>query len=121
LEGRIERCPSDTNLATWLLPSAKGWKRSIQQSTTKLQGNPIVASSSPNGSLDSLNSVAKIYPSASDAAKELDISESIVSQGCNVNGVYLYLLADLPLKLPREPPSIFCHVKSIPISIFTIE
>ena len=118
-EGRIKRCPLNTNLATWLLPSAKGRRKSIQQSTTKLQDDPIVASSSPNGSLETLDSVLKIYRSISYAANELDVAESMINRACEINGVYFYPLADLPFKLPIETLRATHHVKSIPISIFT--
>ena len=119
LEGRISRCPTESDLATWLLPSAKGRRKTIQQSTTEPQGDPVVASTSPNASLDSLDSVVKIYRSMSHAAQELDISESLVSEGREVNGVYFYSLAGLPLKSPKEPLRTVHRVKSIPISIFT--
>jgi hypothetical protein len=113
LEGRIERCPSDTSLGTWLLPSTKGRKKTIQQPTTKLGGNTIVATLT-SGSLDS---VVKIYRSVPDAAEELGIAESTVSKGCKVNGVYLHSLADLPLKSHRELVS-SQNLKHFSISIF---
>ena len=34
LEGRIQQCPLNLDLATWLLPSAKGRRKTIQQSTS---------------------------------------------------------------------------------------
>jgi hypothetical protein len=55
----------------------------------------------------------------SHAAQELDIAESLVSEGREVNGLYFYSLAGLPLKSPKEPLRTVHRLKSIPISIFT--
>lgn len=129
LEDRIERCPFDTtDLATWLRPTTKGRRKAIiQQSTiptTTLLDDPIVVSSSPYSSLDSLDSVIRIYRNVEYAAKELDIAKSMIVESCNSNavildGMYYQSLSSLPFTTQREPPTISHNTTSIPISIFT--
>ena len=72
LEDRINRCPPDKNISTWLLPSKKGRRKVIHQ-PTKLEGDPILLSDDENASFDSL---AKIYPNAQLAARDLGMTES---------------------------------------------
>jgi hypothetical protein len=129
LEDRIERCPFETtDLETWLQPTAKGRRKAfIQQSTTPtttLSDDPIVVSSSPFSSLDSLDSVIKIYRNVEYAAKELDIAKSMIVESCNcdtvlLDGMYYQSLSNLPFTTPREPTTISHDTKTIPISIFT--
>ena len=128
LEDRIERCPFDTtDLATWLRPTTKGRRKAISQQstipTTTLSDDPIVVSSSPYSSLDSLDSVIRIYRNVEYAAKELDKAKSMIVESCNTNtgldGMYYKSLSNLPFTTPREPPTISHDTKTIPISIFT--
>jgi len=117
LEDRIERCPFDTtDLATWLRPTTKGRRKAIiQQSTiptTTLSDDPSVVSSSPYSSLDSLDSVIRIYRNVEYAAKELDVAKSMIVESCNTNtglldGMYYKSLSNLPFTTPREPPYYF--------------
>eukprot|EP00571_Detonula_confervacea_P007920 CAMPEP_0172332500 /NCGR_PEP_ID=MMETSP1058-20130122/62469_1 /TAXON_ID=83371 /ORGANISM="Detonula confervacea, Strain CCMP 353" /LENGTH=1128 /DNA_ID=CAMNT_0013049791 /DNA_START=143 /DNA_END=3526 /DNA_ORIENTATION=+ len=119
LEDRIERCPEDVDIATWLLPSKKGRRKSFQQSKTELSGDPIIVASDA-----SFGSLTKIFPSITCAAHELDISESAIREACrnvvSIDGNYLYSLTDSPLALPKDPQKAKMphHTKTIPISIF---
>ena len=131
LEDRIERCPFDTtDLATWLQLTAKGQRKSIiQQSTTPattLSDDPIVVSSSPHSSLDSLDSVIRIYRNVEHAAKELDKAKSMIVESCSTNtvlldGMYYQSLSSLPFTTLRDPTTISHDTKTIPISIFTTD
>jgi len=121
LEDRIERCPADEDIATWLLPSNKGRRKIVQQSAKQLvREEPILASLDKVAPFDSLT---KIYPSPKFAAQELGVTESAIRRACGngilVGGNYLYSLADYSLILPKPPktdaPS---PAKTIPISIF---
>ncbi|KAL7543064.1 hypothetical protein ACHAXR_012377, partial [Thalassiosira sp. AJA248-18] len=120
-EDRIERCPSQEDLATWLSPSNKGRRKNKKQSASNPRGEPILVSPSPDAAF---NSMTKIYPSIQEAAQDLGMDESLISKACkdgiSDDGSYLYSITDSPSILPPEQaqansPS---HVRTIPISIF---
>lgn len=120
LEGRIERCPMDKDLATLLQPSTKGRFRIIQQFQTKRHGDPILVSSSPEALLDT--SLTKIYQSMIHAAEDLGISEYAVLKACEmgttINGQYFHSIANCQMSSSGELRSDNQHSKTIPISIF---
>ena len=83
-----------------------------------------MVSSLPYSSLDSLDSVIRIYRNVEYAAKKLVIAKSMIVESCNTNtglldGMYYKSLSNLPFTTPREPPTISHDTKTIPISIFT--
>lgn len=119
LDDRIERCPKDVDIATWLLPSTKGRRGNpTPRFETNLGRYTILAS--PNPSFDSLT---RIYSSIMNAAQEIGIAESVIREACenrrSIDGDYLCPLSDAPLS--SEDPNaedMESHTKTVPISIF---
>lgn len=121
LENRIERCPEDVDLSTWLLPSNKGRGSIRMVATEVIGGDPILAIVDDNAA--PVGSVAKIYPNGEVAAQEVGISESAIHDACErripVKGNYLCSIADYPLVPPRSPiEDVPSSRKIIPVSLF---
>ena len=119
LEERINRCPADQDMSTFLRPSKSGRKKTMVPKAATNIGDTILASPSLE---TAFNTLTRIYPNIQEAADELGVDAlEAFRNRVPVNGnCYLYSPRDsIPILLRKQPhvkpPS---QTKTIPISIF---
>jgi len=103
LTERIERCVyAKKDVAQYLLPSQKGRKKLFQYPTREM-GDPILMSS-----VETFDSLSKIYPDAASAAKEMGMKKLDIVKACKdglpVDGHYFSSLI-YPRVVKSKTPS----------------